>query len=83
MSTEKQIKANQANALKSTGPGPKGKPISSRNAVKHGLFSRQRQVPKEDQPLIRKLEQQLYAEYQPQGPTEAAYIDSIVDSFFK
>jgi hypothetical protein len=80
MSTERQIKANKANASKSTGPGPRGKPISSRNAVKHGLFSKQRQVPEEDRPVIRQLEQQLYAEYRPQGPTETAYIDSIVDN---
>jgi hypothetical protein len=33
--------------------------------------------------LIRQLEQQLYAEYQPQGPTEAAYIDSLVDNIWR
>src|ERR1035437_9387330 len=83
MSTEKQIQANKANALKSTGPSPESKPITSRNAVKHGLFSKQRQVPEEDRSLIRQLEQQLYAEYRPQGPTETAYIDSIVDNIWR
>src|ERR1035437_9177624 len=83
MSTEKQIQANKANAQKSTGPSPESKPITSRNAVKHGLFSKQRQVPEEDRSLIRQLEQQLYAEYRPQGPTEAGCIDSLVDNIWR
>lgn len=40
MTTEKQIKANQANSLKSTGANTiEGKQIVSSNALKHGLFS--------------------------------------------
>ncbi|MBN2226543.1 MAG: hypothetical protein JW763_04190 [candidate division Zixibacteria bacterium] len=41
MTTEKQIEANRLNALKSTGPRtPEGKHVSSRNATKHGMYSR-------------------------------------------
>ena len=83
MTTEKQIKANKANALKSTGPGPKGKLISSRNAVTHGLFSKQREAPEEDRPLIRELEQRLDAELKPQGPIETSYVDSTVDNIYR
>ena len=40
MVSEKQLEANRANALKSTGPRTdEGKQASSRNAVKHGLLS--------------------------------------------
>jgi hypothetical protein len=40
MATEAQIKANQQNAQKSTGPRTaEGKAAVSRNAVKHGLFA--------------------------------------------
>jgi len=40
MSTKAQIKANQQNAQKSTGPQTvEGKTIVSQNAVKHGLFA--------------------------------------------
>ncbi|SDL97366.1 hypothetical protein [Aliiruegeria lutimaris] len=38
MATDRQIAANQANAVKSTGPKTKkGKNASARNAIKHGL----------------------------------------------
>ena len=40
MATDAQIEANQANALKSTGPRTmEGKMKSRRNALKHGLAS--------------------------------------------
>lgn len=44
MSTsKKQIRANRANARKSTGTKtPEGKRISSRNGIKHGLYSKDR-----------------------------------------
>ena len=40
MATERQIKANRANAKRSTGPKTKqGRLMSSRNALRHGLAS--------------------------------------------
>ena len=49
MATKKQIAANRKNAKKSTGPKTaKGKARSSRNALKHGLLSRQVVLADED-----------------------------------
>lgn len=42
MASERQIRANRANATKSTGPKTlNGKTVSSRNAVRHGLTAQQ------------------------------------------
>jgi len=50
LASEAQIKANRRNAKKSTGPKTaKGKEIVSKNAVKHGFFSRDDVVKDEDQ----------------------------------
>ena len=39
--SQKQLEANRKNALKSTGPRtPEGKAAISRNALKHGIFAR-------------------------------------------
>lgn len=41
MTTEKQLEANRQNALKSTGPTSiDGKSRASKNAIKHGIFSK-------------------------------------------
>ena len=39
--SERQLAANRANALRSTGPQPpEGKAKSARNALKHGILSK-------------------------------------------
>lgn len=49
MASQAQIKANRANARKSTGPRtPAGKGRSSQNALKHGLTARSVVLPDED-----------------------------------
>ena len=41
MTSEKQLLANQNNALMSTGPATvKGKAVISTNAIKHGIFTK-------------------------------------------
>lgn len=41
MTSEKQIEANRENALKSTGPlSIEGKSRASKNAMKHGILSK-------------------------------------------
>ena len=53
MTTEAQIKANQENAEKSTGPTSiEGKKRSSMNAVTHGILSSVTALPGEDQGIL-------------------------------
>jgi hypothetical protein len=71
MASEKQIQANRRNAAQSTGPNtPEGKARSARNAVRHGLMSREAVLPEEDRKDYRNLLAELEAEYHPSGPTQ-------------
>ena len=50
MATEKQLKANRANARKSTGPrSMEGKTMASKNSLKHGLLSQEIILQNEDE----------------------------------
>ena len=63
MATDAQIKANQENAQKSTGPtSVEGKKKSSMNAVTHGIFSNIAILPGEDEAFIQKLREDILAE---------------------
>ena len=62
MATEAQIKANQENAQKSSGPNSvEGKKKSSMNAVTHGIFSNIAILPGEDEAFIQNLRQDTLA----------------------
>jgi hypothetical protein len=76
MATEKQIAANRRNALKSTGPKTlRGKQNSSRNALKHGVFSKYRQtIPGEDDPAYQRLFRDFCAEFEPASPFEVELV---------
>ena len=66
MSTTLQIAANQANSKLSTGPTSQpGKQAASRNAISHGLTSRNPLIPGED-PVEHELYTQAYLDrYEP------------------
>jgi hypothetical protein len=67
MATEAQIKANQENAQKSSGPiSVEGKKKSSMNAVTQGIFSNIAILPAEDEAFIQNLHEDALATYQPQ-----------------
>ncbi len=56
MTSDKQLRANQRNALKSTGPRtPEGKAAIRRNALKHGLLSQEVLLPGEDEAALKDL----------------------------
>ena len=75
MATDKQIAANRANALKSTGPKtPEGRDRSSRNALRHGLLAKTVLLRAECPDSFRKFVSSFYAEYRPKTATEHALV---------
>jgi hypothetical protein len=79
MTSEKQEKANQQNALKSTGPKtPNGKAVARYNATRHGLLSREVLLPGEDEATLRELGEILRDELQPVGELENMLVDRII-----
>ncbi|MHC4426752.1 MAG: hypothetical protein ACYSYV_11750, partial [Planctomycetota bacterium] len=79
MSTEAQIKANQENAQKSTGPRTaEGKATVSQNAVKHGLFASEPVVLGEDQAEFKLHREQMLADWYPRGYMETVLAHRII-----
>jgi hypothetical protein len=73
--SETQLKANLANANKSTGPKTsEGKTISRQNALKHGLAGRGIVTPEADQEEIACRVERLNAEMNPRTPTGVVLI---------
>ncbi|HEY3835550.1 MAG TPA: hypothetical protein VGL72_03225, partial [Bryobacteraceae bacterium] len=71
MTTEKQLEANRANALKSTGPRTEaGKNRSSLNALRHGLTGHVVVLPNEDQEILRQFTAKIIADLDVQGDHE-------------
>ena len=78
MTTEAQIKANQENAKRSTGPTSiEGKKRSSMNAVTHGILSSVTALPGEDQGVLDHLREGVLATYRPQDTMEQFLVDRI------
>ena len=78
MTTEAQIKANQENAKKSTGPTSiEGKKRSSMNAFTHGILSSITALPGEDENFMQNLREDIIATYQPQDAMERCLVDRI------
>lgn len=78
MSSEKQIAANRANALKSTGPKtPEGKARTSMNALRHGALARSYVLHDECSDEFRLFTESFHREYQPRTATEIALTDTM------
>ena len=79
MSSSAQIAANRQNATRSTGPKtPAGKAVASRNALRHGLLSRDAVLPDEDEDLFRELHYAICAQLAPVGEIEEVLVERIV-----
>jgi hypothetical protein len=77
--TAAKLEANRANAQKSTGPRTEeGKARSSRNAVKHGLSSRDLVIRSEERETFNDWLAEYRAELDPQGSLEEALFNQIV-----
>ena len=78
MTSEAQIKANQENAKKSTGPTSiEGKKRSSMNAFTHGILSNITALPGEDENFMQNLRDDILATYHPQDAMERCLVDRI------
>src|SRR5215210_3266421 len=84
MTSDKQVRANKQNALKSTGPKtPEGKAAIRHNALKHGLLSQEVLLPGEDQEALRELSEHLRAELQPVGYLENLLVERIIAAYWR
>ncbi len=86
--TNKQIKANRKNALKSTGPAtPEGKAIASRNSLKHGLLAKEVVINDgegaENQEQFNALLLDLKDHFEPQGSLEEILVEKIAASYWR
>jgi hypothetical protein len=64
---------------KQTGPRSEaGKAISSRNALKHGVYSKARILPGEDPAELDQLTADYYQHFQPANPPERKLVDDLV-----
>ena len=84
MASEKQVRANRRNALKSTGPKtPEGKAAVRLNANKHGLRAQEVLLPGEDPEALKELDENLRAELQPVGELENLLVDGIIAAHWR
>ncbi len=75
---------NRANAKKSTGPKTvEGKAASSKNAFKHGLYSKSACIPGENPEDLDALRADLRAEHQPASPTEEILVDELAHHYWR
>jgi len=86
--SKKQIRANRANAKKSTGPKtPEGKRTSSRNATTHGLYSRDLIVDsphlKENQAEYDLILTALKVELKPEGVLQGFLVRKIANCLWR
>ncbi len=81
MATPAQIQANRLNAQKSTGPrSAEGKAASRFNALKHARDAESLVIPGEDAEALAELTTEYYDQFQPEGPLERYYVDSMINA---
>jgi hypothetical protein len=84
MTSDKQLRANRRNALKSTGPKTsEGKSIVKCNALKHGLLAQEVLLPNEDKVALEELGESMRAELQPAGEMENLFVKRIIASTWR
>ena len=84
MATQKQIKANQTNAKKSTGAKSKrGKAVIASNAIKHGLFAKRLILQDENLDEYAQLIEGLINTLNPVGTLEQILVEKIAVATWK
>lgn len=84
MTSQKKILANRHNAQNSTGPKTaRGKARSRYNAVKCGIYSKNRPLPGEDKHAYQRLTRRLHERYAPSDPVEELIVDQILGHIWR
>lgn len=84
MATIKQCVANRKNSKRSTGPmSAEGKAVVARNALTHGIFSRQILLSHEAEEEFVRLKDSFYEEFQPQGLLEVLFWERALASAWR
>lgn len=84
MVTTKQCVANRKNSQRSTGPkSAEGKAVVARNALTHGIFSRQILLSHETEDEFVSLKEAFYEQFQPQGLLEVLFWERALDSAWR
>jgi len=88
MVSEKQLRANRKNALRSTGPKTQeGKEVIKYNALKHGILSKEVVIRsgklKEDPEEFTLLLSSLIEDYKPEGVIEHALVEEIAGCLWR
>jgi hypothetical protein len=81
MASDAQIRANRANALKSTGPRSiEGKAVSRFNALKHGMDAASIVLPGENPADYDAMVADYEEELQPSTPSERFHVDTMIQA---
>jgi hypothetical protein len=85
MATEAQMRANTANAQRSTGPRTdQGKAKSAMNAIHHGMcVAATVLLPEEDPELLMAMTVEMTRDLDPQGPMERMLVDRIITAAWR
>jgi hypothetical protein len=84
VTSERQLAANRANALHSTGPKTlEGKAAVRLNAFRHGLLARDVVLPEEDLDAFEDLQNRVRADLSPVGPIEEILVDRVVNTMWR
>lgn len=79
MATQKQLMANQRNALKSTGPRTEeGKAVVCQNAVRHGILCQEIPIDENEGTTFNEFSSRLFLQLNPVGDFEHFIVDRIV-----
>jgi hypothetical protein len=84
MTSQKQIEANRANALKSTGPkSTEGKKVSSQNARSHGVTAKTTVMTEEDRIKYDAFCSNMMTDLAPVGPMETFLANSVAEEAWR
>jgi hypothetical protein len=84
MATQKQLRANRANATKSTGPRtPEGKSVSRRNAFTHGAYAERSTLLEEEREAYDNFKKTIVEELAPVGFLESQATEEIAWCYWR